>query len=700
MTTHLKRHLLAFLPFISLLVTLTVTAVEPPKGFPEPLNTKNFKEELSKGLHIIDFYSPYCPHCKHLAPVWMETWEEFKDEGKKLNITFSQVNCIESADLCSDENIAFFPDVRLYNPSGYLKSFTERLKTKESLIAFARKESMDPDNLDIDLGSVLSQSQHLEGFDFIKLIAGKADRPYLVSFWPTKNLKDSDDSVNFENCDKCHEFQRTWKIVSRQLISEDIKTGHVNCESNPTLCEELGFSDLVKITNHRGDREPKVALVLPNKTSNNLIDYPKGFSVKSKDYVDFARRTFANSKFPNITREDLITVNRRIDFLKEKGPSYNNDIHLVFSYDPETVVTEDFDILEYLIEPLSKIPNIYLHQIDKNLIDLSHDILESMYEKINYNTSEAQKNFNEEYFTMNTVTQLPTFFLFRDGDYVSHVYPGYSTTEMRNIKEIMRWVQKYSNPLATEITSSNLREWMSFQTESYSNLAIQLVSTGSDKQIKGSNTLIRKLLLASFDYEHVRMEDNFEQINDKRTNKADSIKLLKEKKAPADKVVDKMREEIPHIDNNKLLLGYLDVSKERNFFRRFGIIGDHKVGDVIIIDKSNNFYYTKDNFGNTLTSNEPLLLREAFVSLNIPSKALYSSKMKGRLMNSPFHNAFSFLDIVHQNGIYGYLCIIILIIMILKSLSLYKKYKIRKHYRSKRNAVGILGNAEKKKNQD
>lgn len=691
---------MAFLPFISLLVALGVAAAESPKGFPEPLNTKNFKEELSKGLHIIDFYSPYCPHCKHLAPVWMETWEEFKDEGKKLNVTFSQVNCIESADLCSDENIEFFPDVRLYNPSGYLKSFTEKPKTKESLIAFARRESMDPDNLDTDLDAALSQSQHLEGFDFIKLIAGKADRPYLVSFWPTKNLKDSDDSVNFENCDNCHEFQRTWKIISRQLVMEDIKTGHVNCESNPTLCEELGFSDLVKITNHRGDREPKVALVLPNKTSNNLIDYPKGFSAKSNDYVNFARRTFANSNFPNTTKEELKKLNRNIDFLQEKGPSYNSDIHLVFAYDPETVVAEDFDILEYLIEPLSKIPNIYLHQIDQNLIGLSHDILASMYETINYNTSEAQKIFNEEYFTMNTVTQLPTFFMFKDGDFVSHVYPGYSTTEMRNINEIMKWVQKYSNPLATEITSSNLREWMSFQTESYSNLAIQLVSTGSDKQIKGSNTLIRKLLLATFDYEHVRMENNFEQINDKRTKKAASIKLLKEKKAPADKVVDKMREEIPHIDNKKLLVGYLDVSKEKNFFRRFGIIGDHKIGDVIIIDKSNNFYYTKDNFGNTLTSNEPHLLREAFLSLNIPSKALYGSKMRGRLMNSPFHNAFSFLDIVHQNGIYGYLCIISLIIMILKGPSFYRKYRIRKHYKSKRNAVGLLGNIEKKGNQD
>lgn len=117
---------------------------------------------------------------------------------------------------------------------------------------------------------------------------------------------------------------------------------------------------------------------------------------------------------------------------------------------------------------------------------------------------------------------------------------------------------------------------------------------------------------------------------------------------------------------------------------------------MIIIDKSNNYYYNKDSFGNSLTSNNPQLLREAFVSLNIPSKALYSSKLKGRLINSPFHNVLSFLDIIHGNGMPGYLIVIVLFIAILKGPSVYRRYKVRKHYRAKRNAVGILGNMEKK----
>lgn len=116
MKMNLKRLVVTFFSCITFLLKFTIAAAEPPEGFPEPLNPTNFKEELSKGLHIIDFYSPYCPHCKHLAPVWMETWEEFKEESKTLNITFSQVNCIESADLCGDENIEYFLKLDFITP--------------------------------------------------------------------------------------------------------------------------------------------------------------------------------------------------------------------------------------------------------------------------------------------------------------------------------------------------------------------------------------------------------------------------------------------------------------------------------------------------------------------------------------------------------------------------------------------------------
>lgn len=169
-----------------------------------------------------------------------------------------------------------------------------------------------------------------------------------------------------------------------------------------------------------------------------------------------------------------------------------------------------------------------------------------MYEKINYDASQTQKVFNKEYFTMNTVTQLPTFFMFKDGDPISYVFPGYSTTEMRNIDAIMDWVKKYSNPLVTEVDSSNLKKLISFQTKSYSDLAIQLISSTDHKHIKGSNKLIKNLLLASWEYEHIRMENNFEEINERRARKGrHGIKKLKEKRLRLTKLLIKCVKRFP-----------------------------------------------------------------------------------------------------------------------------------------------------------
>lgn len=40
--------------------------------FPDPLTATNFETEVSKHLHVVEFFSPYCSHCKHMAPKWKE----------------------------------------------------------------------------------------------------------------------------------------------------------------------------------------------------------------------------------------------------------------------------------------------------------------------------------------------------------------------------------------------------------------------------------------------------------------------------------------------------------------------------------------------------------------------------------------------------------------------------------------------------
>ena len=59
-------------------------------------NAQNWKEKIleSKKLVLVEFWSPQCPHCRMIAPVYNELSEEYGDKLKfaKLNVIESQEN--------------------------------------------------------------------------------------------------------------------------------------------------------------------------------------------------------------------------------------------------------------------------------------------------------------------------------------------------------------------------------------------------------------------------------------------------------------------------------------------------------------------------------------------------------------------------------------------------------------------------------
>lgn len=59
-------------------------------------NASNWKEEVlkSKKLVLVEFWSPQCPHCRMIEPVYNELSKEYVDKLKfaKLNVIESQSN--------------------------------------------------------------------------------------------------------------------------------------------------------------------------------------------------------------------------------------------------------------------------------------------------------------------------------------------------------------------------------------------------------------------------------------------------------------------------------------------------------------------------------------------------------------------------------------------------------------------------------
>lgn len=693
---------------LALLLSLTwVVALgersQPADGddfhMPEPLTEKGFGREMQSGLHLVEFYSPYCPHCVQFAPTWEEAWRQFHPQGEKLNITFSQVNCIKDGDLCNAEQILAYPAIRLYGPQGFIKNYPDDFaKTEEDLIRFARQEALDPINMEA-VDTKIS-SELLEGQKFNELLAGKGEGPFLVSFWPGKGSNDPLDDKMYDFCEQCQSFQKTWPLVSRRMLMQGVLTGHVNCETSPNLCKELKFESLVN-PEYGKEIFPRIALVLPGNGVNNFFIYDNVFTSSVAPYEDFVSRIMFNTEAPEISLEEILEfVHKDFQFPENVDalpPAQS--MHVVFSYDPENVVPEDLHVLEHLVYPLSKIPNAYLHRSRDGVPVAAKATLNYMYEKINYNKSEPEKFPKTEFLELNLVPQSPTFYIFKEGDWTPHLYVGDSTTETRDVKGLGEWFDRSALPVISEVTTTNFENLLNFERLTTDAIVIQIVDLKDISSIQKSNEDLANFLIAGYDYEDVRMQNVVKVRNGERTEKNERVKLLKAKKASSNAIGKAYHQEIAFLDYDKVILGYIDISRNTNILKDLGFTGgrgNYEIGDVLVVDPLKGVFYENDIFDNKLSTASVYALRETLVKIVLPQLSRFQEELKGHKLTYYPKSSISFFEPLVAYHVWRYFFIVGLIVLVCKVPSIYKMFKVNKKYKAKRNTTGLLGKSSKR----
>ncbi|USW50392.1 Putative endoplasmic reticulum resident protein [Septoria linicola] len=204
------------MPRLAQLFTAALAAVSTAAaGSVLDLTPKNFDKEILKSGKpaLVEFFAPWCGHCKTLAPIYEELAGSF--ESVKDKVTIAKVDADEHKELGKKYEIQGFPTLKWFDGTG--KSKPEDYKggrDLESLTAFiAEKTGVKAKKAK----SAASQVEFLTDSTFAEKV-GK-DQDALVAFtapW----------------CGHCKTLAPTWEKLAADFVSEEgVLIGKVDAEA-------------------------------------------------------------------------------------------------------------------------------------------------------------------------------------------------------------------------------------------------------------------------------------------------------------------------------------------------------------------------------------------------------------------------------------------------------------------------------------
>ncbi|KAJ1731875.1 protein disulfide-isomerase precursor [Coemansia biformis] len=128
------------------------------------LTTDTFKEwTAAQELALVEFYAPWCGHCKTLAPEYEKAATALKDEG----ISLAKVDCTEEQALCEEMEVPGFPTLKLFrsgSPAPY-----NGPRREGGIVSYMRKQLLPPlSTLDADTIDKFAKSDRVVVVGFVE----------------------------------------------------------------------------------------------------------------------------------------------------------------------------------------------------------------------------------------------------------------------------------------------------------------------------------------------------------------------------------------------------------------------------------------------------------------------------------------------------------------------------------------------------
>ena len=668
---------------------------------PAELNSEAFRTLTSERLSLVEFYSPYCSHCKAFAPTWEKTFKEYHQEMSKLNIQMLQVNCVEQGDLCTEEEIDSYPNIRLYSPekdkegnnipgkSKFVGSIPRTLvRSVENIKKFMKNAVAEYNTGITDLPSA---SKLLSVDEVLNVIAGQEEEAYFVAFFPATNQEfERTDTLNRnyfdKTCTDCLEHKKVWDKLSNIVLSR-FKTGHFNCFDNPSVCKELGLNKLS--SGHLAS--PKYAFFLPKTVGIIRIDYTG--EVLLQEMKSFSDRLYENFQYEIQSArglQDVMDYRKGLPF-KPLDLYYplKNKVSIVFYYDMNTITEEDRDVLPHLLEYVTKSPfNTYLYtakhaKIEQNIKSQAENLIEF----INYDEDTPPYTFDNSLYTATTLSTKPTILVLKDNTLITNIFQSFNPEDIRDFKKIELFLNKNQYPLYQELNPKLLPTYFNKKDDSKSDKVV--ITFIDSENADHTNQALYNMSIAAHEYYHLKQKYYFDKVLSQREEKNKIVKKLKEQNAESSEIIQVMRKEVPHLySNDDILFTFIDLSKIEDFkhTRGWKVGRKYGIGDSIILSKD-NVYFWEEDFAGKQIKNDPYVLKPILQSLLRGETTLHQ-----KLLGSPYGRSLEFMDHIHARGFFGYIYFLGLIFVV--GYGVKKVWKSRN--RERKGGRGILGNLDKK----
>lgn len=417
------------------------------------LTTATIKDELSKGNWFVEFFSPYCHHCKKFAPTW-QTMYEFYYTSDPLpqaavgsqsdlnsftdfyNFRFAKVDCVANGDACSQYDVTQYPAIKVFKNgvtvdtkfgardvgdlSKWIEEVLEVIKPGTRPVGGPKLPKVGDRSVDdpslppaaalvpIAPGLKDALAEAKETAPSTKLTPLRADTPNVrgtsvsltaESFQKLVTTTQNPWFIKFHVpwCHHCLEIAPKWKEMAHQKQGQ-LNVGEVNCEVERRLCKDVKVNGYPTMLFFRGGER---------------IEYHgmRGLG----DLIDFGTKAVA-----------IADGIRDVNATEFEELEKTEDVLFLYHYDAATT-SEDFAALDRLL--MSMIGHAKLYKTSDQAL---------------------AKRFK--------ISTWPRYIVSRDGK--SSYYDGLAPSDMRDFRRVLDWMKSVWLPIVPELTAANARDIM------------------------------------------------------------------------------------------------------------------------------------------------------------------------------------------------------------------------------------------------